>query len=103
MKRTAVLGLVLFGAACNPSSEEDALKAEIDSIQRAYEEARQELRLKKDSAKLRDLSKDAAFLARLNAAEERTTQLKQARGQKKREFRTHKKEENPRTENPGTE
>lgn len=95
--------MVLFGAACNSTSEEDALKAEIDSIQRAYEEARQELRLKKDSAKLGDLSKDAAFLARLSAAEERTTQLKQARGQKKREFRAHKKEESPRTPEPGTE
>jgi hypothetical protein len=103
MKQMAVLGLALLGAACNQSSEEDALKAEIDSIQRAYEEARQEVRLKKDSAKLRDMSKDAAFLSRLSAAEERMAQLKQARGQKKREFRTHKKEENPRSPAPGTE
>lgn len=103
MKRTAVLGLVLLSAACNQTSEEDTLKTEIDSIQRAYEEARQELRLKKDSAKLRDMSKDAAFISRLSAAEERMTQLKQAKGQKKREFRSYKKEENPRPPTPGTE
>ena len=103
MKRTALVGLVLLASACNSSSEEDALKAEIDSIQRAYEDARQELRLKKDSAKLRDMSKDAAFLARLNAAEERMALLKQARGQKKRAFRASKQEGNPRPPAPGTE
>jgi hypothetical protein len=103
MKRTALVGLVLLVLSCNSSSEENTLKAEIDSIQLAYEEARQELRLKKDSAKLRDLSKDAAFLARLSAAEERMALLKQARGQKKRAFRAYKKEGNPRPPAPGTE
>lgn len=101
MKRTAVLGLVLLATACNQRSEEDALKAEIDSVRRAYEGARQELLLIKDSAKLRDMSKDAAFLARLAAAEEKVTRLKQEVGRKKGEYRAQKKE--GRLPAPGTE
>lgn len=101
MKRTAVLGLVLLGAACNQSSEGDTLKAEIDSMRLEYEGARQELLLKKDSAKLRDMSEDAAFLARLAAAEERTMRLREEVGRKKREFRARKKEQPAPA--PGTE
>lgn len=101
MKRTAVLCLVLLGTACNQTTEEEVLKAEIDSVRRAYEGARQELLLIKDSAKLRDMSKDAAFLARLAAAEEKATRLKQEVGRKKGEFRAQKKE--GRSAAPGTE
>lgn len=104
MKRTAVLGLVLLCTACNnQNTEEETLKAQIDSVRHEYEGARQELLLKKDSAKVKDLSKDADFLYRLKTAEERVVRLKQEVGEKKGEFRAQKKAHDPATPPPGTQ
>jgi hypothetical protein len=103
MKTTVVLSLLLLLAACNQASKEEALKAEIDSIHREYEAARHELKLKRDSAKAMDMSNDAASLSRLSVAEERMAKLRQARADKKGEFRALKKAEHPSTPSPNTQ
>lgn len=103
MKPTAVLGLVLLCTACNDTAEENTLKAQRDSVRREYEEARQQLLLKKDSAKIKDMSLDADFLYRLKAAEDRVVRLKQEVEEKKDELRTQKKAHNTEHPSPATQ
>ena len=98
-----LFGLVVLLAACGANtSEQEALKEEILYLRTQYEGARQEMFLKRDSAKRLDLSGDAAFQARLKAAEARAAALKQEVGKKKRAFRTQKQATDPKESSPLT-
>jgi len=104
MRTTPLLSLALLLASCGSSTaEKDALKVDIENTRRAYEGARQELLLKKDSAKKEDRSADTAFQARLKAAAARATALKQESGRKKRAFRALKQATHPRPPSPNTQ
>jgi hypothetical protein len=103
MKTSSILCLLVLLTACSAkTSEQDALKAEIYNLRTQYEGARQELFLKRDSAKKEDLSGDSAFQARFKAAEARATALKQEVGKKKRAFRTQKQATDPKESSPLT-
>lgn len=104
MKTMPVLWVLVLLAACSAeTSEQEALKAEINNLRTQYEGARQELFLKRDSAKKEDLSGDSAFGARLKAAEARAAALKQEVGKKKRAFRTLKQAAHPAAPSPQTQ
>jgi len=104
MKATPALYLFVCLLSCGSSTtEEEAMKTEIENARRAYEGARQEFFLKRDSAKQYDLSADTAFQARLKAAEARSIALRQEAGKKKREFRSRKQATDPRPTSPNTQ
>lgn len=99
-----ILSLLVLLAACDAkTSEQETLKQEIGNLRTQYEGARQELFLKRDSAKKMDLSGDSAFQARFKAAEVRAAALKQEVGKKKRAFRTQKQAAHPKDPSPSTQ
>lgn len=90
--------------SCGSSTtEKEAMKEEIEEARRAYEAARQELFLKRDSAKRYDLSADTAFQARFKEAEARSAALRQEAGKKKRAFRARKQATEHRPASPNTQ
>jgi hypothetical protein len=104
MKTMPLFGLLVLLAACGANtSEPEALKEEILHLRTQYEGARQEMFLKRDSAKRQNLSGDAAFQARLKAAETHAAALKQEVGKKKRAFRTQKQALHPKDPSPMTQ
>ena len=88
-----VLVLLLLSTliACNQEAPATDHRAELDSLRREFEGARQERLLKRDTAKMPAFAGDTAFRARLKAAEALTDTLRQAVGRKKQELKAQRR------------